>query len=324
MNETSMELTELNDDALWDRLVESSPQGTVFSQTGFLRSLARPFRRYLIGTPHQPLGLCCAIEDDSGEQLLTYDYTPYQGILFLGDSSALPRQRVLNEFRITEFAVHALTERYRSITMPLSWNFTDLRPFLWHNYHDSELGQFAVTPRYTAMLDLTGIDSETFPAQVRTCRRQEWRKGAGYNVQEETDIDRFMALYELTFARQQIALPEPKLALVRRITCAALEQGYGRLTSCTTPKGVASMTLFLFDKQRAYYLFAANDPDLRNTGAASRLMFDNIFYAQQRGLAEFDFVGVNSPNRGDFKLSFNPELKLYFEVRFTRGERSSL
>jgi hypothetical protein len=27
-----------------------------------------------------------------------------------------------------------------------------------------------------------------------------------------------------------------------------------------------------------------------------------------------DFVGVNSPQRGDFKLSFNPELVPYFEV----------
>lgn len=316
-----MELTELNDDAQWDKLVESSPQGTVFSQSGFLRSLGSPFRRYLIGTPNQAMALCCAVEDESGEQLLAYDFTPYQGILFLNDASVLPRQRVLNEFRVAEFTIDELIKRYRSIAMPLSWNFTDLRPFLWHNYHDSELGQFQVTPRYTAVLDLNGIDSETFPGQVRTCRRQEWRKGADYIVQEETDIDRFMALYELTFARQDIALSEAKLALVRRITCAAVEQGYGRLTSCTTPKGVASMTLFLFDKQRAYYLFAANDPELRNTGAASRLMFDNIFYAQQRGLAEFDFVGVNSPNRGDFKLSFNPELKLYFDVRFTRGSK---
>lgn len=315
-----MEFLELSDDALWDRLVDASPQGTVFSQSGFLRSLGGSCRRYLIGTLHQPLALCCAVEDDSGEQLLAPDYTPYQGILFLGDSSLLPRQRLLSEFRITEFAINALTQRYRSIAMPLSWNFTDLRPFLWHNYHESELGVFTVTPRYTAVLDLTRVDGETYPAQLRACRRQELRKGADYIVQHDTDIDRFMALYELTFARQQIILSETRLALVRRIVVAALEQGYGRLTSCTTPKGMASMTLFLFDKQRAYYLFAANDPDLRNTGAASRLMVDNILYARQRGLAEFDFVGVNSPNRGDFKLSFNPELKLYFDVRFTRGE----
>jgi lipid II:glycine glycyltransferase (peptidoglycan interpeptide bridge formation enzyme) len=80
--------------------------------------------------------------------------------------------------------------------------------------------------------------------------------------------------------------------------------------------GIASMCLFLYDKKRAYYLLAANDPTHRSTGAATRLMFDNIFEAKRRGLQELDFVGVNSPNRGDFKLSFNPELKLYFDVSY--------
>ena len=318
MAKAQFELTEVGDDALWDRLVATSPQGTVFSQSGFLRSLGCPFKRYLISDPQKPVALCCAVEDPSCEQLLAYDFTPYQGILFLPDLFILPRQRVLDEFRITEFVVTAFTERYRTIAMSMSWLFTDLRPFLWHNYHQSDLGQFKVTPRYTGILDLRNVDSATLPAQTRACRRQELRKAAAYIVQEERDVDRFLALYALTFARQDIVLPASTLALVCGITNAALEQGYGRLTSCTTPQGVASMTLFLFDRQRTYYLFAANDPDLRNTGAATRLMFENIFYAKEQGLVELDFVGVNSPNRGDFKLSFNPELKLYFDVRYER------
>lgn len=319
MATAQLELTELDDDILWDRLVDASPQGTVFSQSGFLRSLGCPFRRYLIGTASRPLALCTAIEDQAGEQLLAYDFTPYQGILFLHEAAVLPRQRVLDEMRISEFVIAALTERYRTIAMALSWHYTDLRPFLWHNYHASELGQFKATPRYTGVLDLNQIDSATFPAQTRACRRQELRKAAHCVVREETDVERFLELYALTFIRQQIVLPDSTLALVRRITCAALEQGYGRLSSCAGAQGVAAMTLFLFDRKRAYYLFAANDPEQRNSGAATRLMFENIDYAKQRGLAEFDFVGANSPNRGDFKLSFNPELKLYFDLRYERG-----
>ena len=56
----------------------------------------------------------------------------------------------------------------------------------------------------------------------------------------------------------------------------------------------------------------------RQGGAATRLMLDSIFEAKRRGLVELDFVGVNSPDRGDFKLSFNPELKPYFEVQYGR------
>ena len=314
-----LELTELDNDAEWDQLVDASPQGTVFSRSGFVRSLGCRVKRYRIGTQGKTLALCCAGEDASGEQLQTLNFTPYQGILFLPDPSALPRQRLLDEFRITEFAVNAFTARYRTVAMALSWNFSDLRPFLWHNYHDAEMGQFKVTPRYTAVLDLSQLDIESFPNQTRACRRQELRKASDYEVREESDVEQFLALYALTFARQGIVLPDATMELVRRIAVASLQQGYGRISSCRTPHGVASMMLVLFDNRRAYYLFAANDPNFRNTGAATRLMFENIFLAQQRGLAEFDFVGVNSPNRGDFKLSFNPELKLYFDLRYERG-----
>jgi len=318
---TRLDLIECNDDALWEHLLTRSAQATVFSTTGFLRSLGRRFRRYLIGSPAKPVALCCAVEDDSGEQLLAVDYTPYQGILFLTDSALLPRQRIVDELRIMEFAVTTLTERYRTIAMPLSWRVDDIRPFLWHHYHEPQQGQFKVTPRYTAVLDLAHAQETEFVAQSRACRRQELRKGAAYVVREERDVGLFMQLYEMTFARQDIVLPESALALVRRIAEAALAQGFGRLSSCVTDDGVAAMTLFLFDWQRAYYLFGANRPDLRNSGAATRLMFENIGYAKQRGLAELDFVGVNSPKRGDFKLSFNPQLKLYFDLRYERPTR---
>ena len=317
-----LELSICDDDAEWDALVRASAQGTVFSQSGFLRSLGCSFKRYVVRSQNKPLALCAAPEDAGGTKLTGFAFTPYLGILFLHDAASPVRQRVLDEFRLSEFFIEALTARYRDIAMALSWHFGDLRPFLWHHYHEAEAPHFTTIPRYTALLDLATVDAETFPARVRACRRQELRKAAPYAIREESEVDTFLRLYELTFARQDIALAPETLALVRSITCAALEQGYGRLSSCSTPDGVASMNLFLYDQRRAYYLFAASDPAFRNTGAATRLMFDNIYHAKQRGTAEFDFVGANSPNRGDFKLSFGAELKLYFELRYAGAARA--
>lgn len=315
---SALELQEQHDDAAWDVLVDASPQGTVFARSGFLRSLGVPFRRFAITAGGKPQALVVGAEHADGTRLGGFDYTPYLGILFLNSPDELARQRVLDEYRLTEFAVQQLTARYAALALPLSWLVTDVRPFMWHNYHEPALGMFQLVPRYTAVLDLDGIDSETFPAQVRACRRQELRKAAAFTVSDAPDIECFLHLYQQTFARQEIELPPAQLALVRRIVQDALEQGYGRLSGCATAQGMAAMTLFLFDRRRAYYLFAANDPEQRNTGAATRLMFENIAYAKQRGVREFDFVGANSPQRADFKLSFNPELKLYFEARYQR------
>jgi len=317
MNPKRLQLAETADHAAWDAWVEQSPQGTLFSKAEFLRSLNTPSRLFVVENASRPVALLPVIEDEAGNAV-RFPFTPYQGILFLPDPQSETRQQVLNEFRITEFVVSKLPGRYREIGMALSWNFHDLRPFLWHN-HGSDVARFSAQPRYTAVLDLASIDPAGYSAQLRACRRQELKKASEYSIREETQLDGFLEIYAATFARQGIALDGTRLALVRSICDSAIRHGYGRLTSCSTPEGIAAMSLFVYDSKRAYYLFAANNPAQRNTGASTRLMFDNILEAKRRGLRELDFVGVNSPARGDFKLSFNPGLKLYFELNYPSG-----
>ena len=314
MNLKRLEFAEARHDADWDRFVAASPQGTVFSSTAFLQSLGAPFRRFVVYGSGGPLAQIAVVENGAG-CAVRFPFTPYQGILFAPGHSQ-PRQRVADEFRLTEFAIERLVERYSSLELALSWAFYDLRPFLWYNHGVVGAPVFDATPRYTALLDLAGIDVDRYPADVRSCRRQELKKASAFESGDSTDVDTFLDLYGSTFARQDIALGDDRLDLVRNITTMALQQGYGRLSACRTPDGVAAMSLFLYDRTRAYYLFAANDPALRHTGASTRLMFDNILEAKRRGLKELDFVGVNSPARGDFKLSFNPELKLYFDLTY--------
>ncbi len=300
----------------WDELVEASPQGSIFSKSEFLLSLQRPFRLYLVLERQQPLALLAAVEDGSGRQLVQSAFTPYQGILFVDDAKALARQRVAEQFRLSEFLIAALVARYESVSMAMSCHLDDIRPFLWHNYHHPQLGQFSCQPRYTAILDLDTVEAASYAAQMRACRRQELKKGAACSIDRQADLDQFIDLYIRTFARQEITVPPATVALVRSIASRAIGGGYGQLCSCAANDEVAAMSLFLFDRRRAYYLFAANQPRLRNSGAATRLMYENILEAKRRGLRELDFVGANSPKRADFKLSFNPQLKLYFDLRY--------
>lgn len=310
-----LELAEAADDAAWDAFVAGSPQGTVFSGTPFLRSLQAPFRRFVVHGNGTALAQVAVMEDAAGNGV-RFPFTPYQGVLFAPAAGREPRQRVVDEFRLTEFLVEQLTARYPRLELALSWNFQDIRPFLWHHYGQAHLPQFRAVPRYTALLPLAQLEPEAYLAEVRASRRQEWRKAAALEAGASDDLEAFLALYAATFARQQIAVDAQKLGLVRSIAQASLAQGYGRLSACRTAGGIAAMSLFLYDRRRAYYLFAANDPEQRDTFASTRLMFENIFEARRRGLEELDFVGVNSPARGDFKLSFNPELKLYFELNY--------
>lgn len=316
MRLNTFQLVETDDPTTWDHWVEQSPQGTVFCTSSFLQSLGTPFRLFTVKVNTEIVALLPLLEDDAGD-VIRYPFTPYQGILFVPRALVPPHRQVVEEFRITEFLIGELTTRYKRIYLPLSWRFCDLRPFLWHNYGKANAPHFVVQPRYTALLNLHSLDTSIYPQTVRACRRQELRKAGSLHVSEHTDIEAFLSLYASTFSRQGIDVETKNLQLVRNITTNAIDHGYGRLSACTTADGIGAISLFVYDKKRAYYLFAANAPALRNTGASTRLMFDNIQEAKRRGLEELDFVGANSPSRGDFKLSFNAQLQLYFELSYS-------
>ncbi len=311
------QLIEADDDAAWDQGVEASEQGTVFCQSGYLRSLAMPVKRWWVKSGQETVALLPVVEDATGKNIVQPAYTAYLGPMFLHDAKALRRDRVLDEFRISEFLVAELTQRFRDINMALSWHCRDVRAFLWHHYHEADKPRFSVVPRYTALIDLRRLVPETFLTDLRRARRRELKTAQDHEVGESADIEKFMGLYVDTFGRQDIDLPDEHIQLVRRITTDALAGGYGRLSACTTPQGVGSMNVFLYDQRRAYSMFAGNAPDLRDSGSVTRLLVDNVLHAHHRGLAELDMLGVNSPARGDWKLSFNPELTPYFAVNLS-------
>lgn len=308
-------LTLCSDNSTWDGLVNDSPQGHIFSRTSYVRSLGNPYKRYIVTTPQGEILAGTVIMLDGERMAKTpFAFTPHQGILFSKSVSALSHQkRLTSEFRITAFLIDALLEVYPNFSMTLSPFFRDTRPFLWHNYGKDALPQFHVRQRYTGSLSLTDFELDKYLTGIRTVRRQEFKKTKAV-VKKTSDLKLFIQLYKRTFSRQGIEIDDDVLMMVENICLAAIEGNYGYLSCAYVDDCAASMAFFVIDQNTAYYLFGANDPDLRDTGASSKLMIENIASFAEQGLKRFDFVGVNSPQRGDFKLSFNAELVSYQEV----------
>lgn len=303
------------DVSAWDALVSGSPQGHVFSKHAYLQSLAAPHTCYVVCTPQgEALAGVAVMEQGNHMARAPFAFTPHQGILFARCVADLARQkRLTTEFRITEFLIEELLRKYNNFSMALSPFFKDLRPFLWHNYGLSGQPQFEVRQRYTGHVDLRNFDLSHYLASVRSVRRQEFKKTRAV-IEQSADLNLFLDLYAKTFDRQGIAVGDETLSLVRRICTTALAEGYGHLSCAQVDGRAASMVFFVNDAACAYYLFAANDPEMRDAQASSKLMIDNMASFAAQGIGRFDFVGVNSPQRGDFKLSFNAELVPYQEV----------
>jgi lipid II:glycine glycyltransferase (peptidoglycan interpeptide bridge formation enzyme) len=98
-------------------------------------------------------------------------------------------------------------------------------------------------------------------------------------------------------------------------SATAIEKNFGRLMICRDRDGEpVAASLFLFDKQSGYYLIGATDPDYRKYGVGSYIIFEQIRKCIETECKQIDFVGINSPQRGDFKTSFNAEPKSYYEL----------
>ena len=304
-----------SDTKAWDDLIDSSAQGHVFSKSAYLKSLGKPYTCHVVTNIQGDILAGAAILQDGSQMAKApFAFTPHQGMVFSKAVNQLSDQKRLTaEFRITEFFMKALLDVYANFSMAFSPYFKDLRPFLWHN-HDKDGGpKFDVKLRYTGHIQLQNFDLSTFLGQVRVVRRQEYKKTPA-KIKPSDDLATFMHLYQQTFERQGINVTPSTLSLVEAICDQAMSGGYGFLSAAWMDERVASMAFFVTDRHCAYYLFGANDPLMRDAHASSKLLLDNISEFAHQGFQRFDFVGVNSPFRGDFKLSFNAELIPYQEV----------
>ena len=69
------------------------------------------------------------------------------------------------------------------------------------------------------------------------------------------------------------------------------------------------------DQKRAYYLFGTGDGGTQERLEGTITVWEALRHmAMKKGVEEMDLEGVNSPQRGWFKLGFGGDLRPYHEV----------
>lgn len=320
----SFELTICKDKGLWDSFVSNSLQGNIFCRTPFLDSLNLDYVLYLVEKNGNPQLGIVVLRDKNGEVIRApYSFCLYQGMLFEQKFETAPaHSRYPEAIRIVDFLLTELERSLDRISFCLHYNFGDLRSFSWFHYHQPQLGRFRIDLQYTGLLNLEDpLDFEKYFSKIRRLRRRDYFEAMKSNLSVELskDIDKLDYLNRLTFQRQGIGRSNTAAKLLKDICAAALSGGFGQLLLCKDPKGEAiGATFFLFDEKCGYSLFAGNHPNYRDTGSGTLLMLENIKHCKERGLKWVDVCGINSPYRGDFKISFNVFPVPYFVVTWEK------
>lgn len=305
-----------NDSEVWNAFAAKSPQGTIYCNTHFIEALNVRPDLYFVSKGKEIVAGVIILRNPADDSVLKapYHFTPYQGILFRDFGKLSVQKRTHYEFSITSFIIDELINIYHKFSLSLSPFINDIRPFQWHNYNHRDKPKFNIDIRYTSIL--CPVDAESFLMQIRPVRRQEYYKNKAVVIKESEDIELLNSLHRRTFERQRIDRSKEEEVLLKRIAENAIKHDFGKIFIAYLENIPISATLIMYDSLHAYYQFGANDPDYRNLNASTKLLIDNILFMKKtRNINSFDFVGVNSPNRGDYKLSFNGQLFKYIIVR---------
>jgi hypothetical protein len=186
-----------------------------------------------------------------------------------------------------------------------NYNFTNWLPFLWKG--------FTQMTRYTYVItDLTDLDQiwKGFRENIKTDIRKAEKK---VRVSGDFGIQTFLDMNELTFKRQGQKLPYTR-EFVRRLDNILKEHNARKMFFAVDDENrIYAATYIVWDEKSAYYLMSGSDPELRNSGATSLLIWESIKFAS-KVTKKFDFEGSIMKPIERFFRAFGGKQMPYFQI----------
>jgi hypothetical protein len=310
-----------NDKSKWDDFIKSTKYSTIFQYSDYLDAVGSKYSCYFVYKASELRAAISVIESEDGVDIVGNDLVIHNGIAFGEPTTGQNHAQVISEhFNITEFIAEKLHQKYRNINITLSPSTIDIRPFLWVNYN-TPLPQYKINVRYTSIIDISKLcdttsleDNEIYQRSLKV-RRQSIRYSIRDKVStiEEFNIDAFYNLYMSTMLRQGES--PSNIRKMKELVLSLYDKNLLRMfVSRNADHEIGSIACFAIDYNRAYYLFGANNPEMRNQHTGTSVLWESFLVLSNSGVTEVDLEGVNSPKRGWFKLSFGGELLPYYNV----------
>lgn len=303
----------------WDAFVLSSPQRSVFVYSKFLDSLLVNYDLVTCYENDRIVAGTVIIYSEAGEPInSTFPFTQYQGMLLADNTQKAIHSQITHEFKVVEYFIESLAEHFKKFFLANSLHLRDLRPFQWFNFNEINGAKVKINLRYAGVLDLKRFTSfQDYLTSIRRSRQREFKKASKILTLENTkDVSILELLYIKTFSRQNLTISEEILTRLKSISTSAIDGGYGKLSIASLEGCPVSAQLTLSDDRSTFLLIGGNDPSHRDLGSSTFIILNSIREAFNDGFREIDFCGANSPERGDFKVSFNASILQYHECTY--------
>jgi len=312
-------------DDKWDNFVDVSLNGTIFSKSYYLKSSNVNYKIFYCYKNKELRAAVAVIESKDKHNLILNDFIIYNGIMYNKPTNKQNHaQQFSEQFKIQSFIAEELTKIYTNIEMSLHPSIVDIRAFLWINYAEDK-PQYKPDIRYTTYVKIDDfknskrLEDISIYSQSSTSRRQEIRyaRKKEYKTIVTKDSSLFIEFYKKTMNRQNIDVEYNNLLIMKNIIDILIKNNVGKIYASYNEKNeIGSMAFFAWDNKRAYYIFGANDPNKRKGHSGTNVLWEAFYDLSDNGIKIVDLEGINSPQRGWFKLSFGGDLKPYYELEY--------
>lgn len=299
----------------WDGLVASSPQGSIFSTTLWMRAMEqateKPFRIYgCYGKGKLVGGVALQVFKRGPFRVGTMPpLTPFTGIVLSPQQTTKLSLQESRRKEVMDLLSDRLTEDFSLVLFNNHPSLRDPRPLKWKEWR--------VGVNYTYYVDLRDMDKlwQSIDRNTRTQIRKA--KSLGMSVSPGGDISGFYRIYKETFSHKGLSVPVEEQSL-RKVYDSLKDRNLAKLYLAENSTGEAiSAYICVWDNRRGYFWVGGTDPKFRATQVTT-LVYWSILQDISGFLPEVDLSGGNTLSIAKFQRDFASTLEPYYVV-----ERSS-
>lgn len=319
----SIDVSLVDDRAVWNELVEQSSQSVPFHRFEALEIMAKHSGSELLPycghKGEQPVGLFPLFSLSRGPVRIAVSPPPDLKINYLGpvllNHKTLKQRKA--EKRHTRF-IDAVDDHLQRTVDPhyvhvrTGPDYGDPRPFDWNG--------FTLRPEYTYEVDITEpIDDlfMSFSGDIRSNVRQATNTDHELFEGDWDDAERILAMVRDRHAEQDVAFDVPT-SFVRDLY-EALPDGTVRVYGCRSGGQFLGGDLTLENDELLLAWQGAADYD-HELAVTDLVLWNVIQQARDRGLTRYDLCGANNRRLCQYKSKFDPTVRTYYTIE--RGTKA--
>jgi hypothetical protein len=282
---TTVRFLEADEYAAWDRFVDQTDQGSIFSKSWWLAQTTKD--QFKI----------CVVEGD-GEIFagLPLPYFPTGhirmarlsqsgGLLFKEKKDAKLQKKLTNQKEHTNLIFEFIRDRTKSFDISFHYNYNYWSPLFW-------LG-FKQTTKYTYLIDYSEFDADDH--FVSLSKGHKWvvnkaSRNDNLSITEISDLELFYREAKKTYARKDISIGYSFEELVR-VDAILKERDARKIFAVVDGENnVHAVNYYIYDRNEVYYWLGASDEQHRNSGAHTFLIWHAVKYFSDK-TKRFNFGG---------------------------------